>query len=505
LKENGAMSEQLDLLLINPGDRASSYQRLGASLAAIEPPIWTGLLASFVRGKGYSVEVLDANAEGLGPRETAERVCGMSPRLAAVIVYGHNPSASTQNMPAAGALCRQAKELAPDLPLLLLGGHVAALPEQTLREEAADFVCGGEGPYTLTDLLSALREPNPDLSKVRGLLYRDGQRVVANPAAPLVEDLDGEMPGLAWDLLPMHLYRAHNWHCYGDLHRQPYGAIYTTLGCPFHCSFCCIQAPFRSGEQLLGRKKLKSYRLWSPDAVLRQIGLLVERHGVRHIKFADEMFVYNKSHVRTICEGIIAHGWDVNIWAYARVDTIQDEMLPLLKKAGFNWLAFGIEAGSDKVRDGVSKGINRQGILNAMQRVRDAGIYIGANYIFGLPDDDLGSMQETLDLAMEIRSEFANFYCAMAYPGSNLYSHAVSKGWPLPSSWEGFAQFSRKTQPLPTNHLSAAEVLRFRDRAFQLYHRDPGYLQHMEKLFGPDTVKHIREMTSEPITRDLLA
>ncbi len=132
----------------------------------------------------------------------------------------------------------------------MIGGHVAALPERTLREEEIDFVAGGEGFATLTALAAALKTTAPALAKVPGLWYRDEEQIRSNPDVPLVSDLDQEVPGvLGWYLLPMTKYRAHNWHCLGGSPRQPYAAIYTTLGCPYHCSFCCIQAPFRQGEQ----------------------------------------------------------------------------------------------------------------------------------------------------------------------------------------------------------------------------------------------------------------
>ena len=106
------------------------------------------------------------------------------------------------------------------------------------------------------------------------------------------------MPGPAWDLLPMSRYRAHNWHCLGGLDRQPYAALYTTLGCPYHCSFCCIQIPFKSGEEAGGvRGTTNSYRYWSPDTVIQQLDVLVNNYGVRNVKIADEMFVLNRRHV----------------------------------------------------------------------------------------------------------------------------------------------------------------------------------------------------------------
>lgn len=493
----------LDLVLVNPGARRQIYQTLGSTLSAIEPPVWTALLATFARKRGFSVEIVDSHAEDLTPQETAKRVADAAPRLVAVVAYGHQPSASTQVMPAAGAICTAVKQAAPDLKVLLVGGHVAALPERTLREEAADFVCGGEGPYTLLDLLQALGSAHPDYAKVRGLWYRDGNAIRTTPPAPLVGNLDQEMPEMAWDLLPMDRYRAHNWHCFGDLRRQPYASLYTTLGCPYHCSFCCIQAPFKTGEQALGYKEsVNSYRFWSPKATADQIGRLVTEYGVRNIKFADEMFVLNMRHVHGVCDLLIERGYDLNIWAYARVDTVRGaDTVEKLKRAGFNWLCFGIEAGSERVRADVDKRFDEDEIYKTIERVRAGGINVIGNYIFGLPEDDLDTMQETLDMALDLNCEFANFYSAMAYPGSQLYNVALQNRWPLPKSWSGYSQHARDTLPLPTRHISGLEVLRFRDHAFQVYFSNPRYLEMVERKFGRGTVEHIREMASFTLDR----
>jgi radical SAM superfamily enzyme YgiQ (UPF0313 family) len=495
---------KLDLVLVNPGGRSNIYQSLGSALTAIEPPVWAGLMGTFVRQRGFSVDIIDAEAEDLTPEQTAQRVMDLTPRLTAVVVYGHQPSASTQNMPGASAICTAVKQRAPGLTTILVGGHAAALPERTLQEEDADFVCGGEGPITLVELLSALREsPRPDLRRVRGLWYREEGHAQGSSPAPLVQELDTAMSGLAWDLLPMERYRAHNWHCFGHLERQPYASIYTTLGCPYHCTFCCIQAPFKTGEAVLGIKEsVNSYRFWSPTVVVDQLANLVERYGVRNVKIADEMFVLNLKHVHGLSDAIAARGLELNIWAYARVDTVRsDETLEKLKRAGVNWLAFGIESASERVRRDVDKGFKQDLIFTTIERVRNAGINIIANFIFGLPEDDLESMQETLDMALELNCEFANFYCAMAYPGSALYATALQEGWPLPSRWSGYSQHAVDTLPLPTKHLPASEVLLFRDHAFHVYFSSLRYLEMVERKFGRDTVAHINEMTSHKLLR----
>ena len=493
----------LDLVVVNPGGRSTVYQALGASLAAVEPPVWAGLLATFAGRRGFSVEIVDAEADELDAAATAERVVALGPRLTAVVVYGHQPSASTQNMPAASAVCAEIKRRQPAQPVVLVGGHAAALPERTLREETADFVCGGEGPYTVVELLEALIAGGEGgFAKVRGLWYRQDGEARSTPPAPLVRDLDAEMPGIAWERLPMAKYRAHNWHALGQPSRRPYAALYTTLGCPYHCSFCCIQAPFKSGEQTLGyRSGTNSYRFWSPAAVLAQIDRLVEDYGVRNIKIADEMFVLNARHVLGICDAIIERGHDLNIWAYARVDTVKPAMLDRLRRAGVTWLAFGIEAASERVRDDVSKGFEQDLVVKTIEEVRAAGINVIANFIFGLPEDDLASMQATLDLALDLNCEFANFYCAMAYPGSALYEMARRVGWALPEQWSGYSQHAVDTLPLPTKHLSAAEVLRFRDHAFTRYFTDARYLDLVAQKFGPAAVDDIRHMTAHRLER----
>ena len=223
--------------------------------------------------------------------------------------------------------------------------------------------------------------------------------------------------------------------------------------------------------------------------------------GVKNIKIADEMFVLNKRHVVGICDLIIERGYDLNIWAYTRVDTVKNGMVDKMKQAGINWLAFGIEAANDRVRDEVQKGVNQDDIADVIAKVRDAGIYVIGNYIFGLPEDDLETMQQTLDMAIELNCEFSNFYSAMAYPGSELYDVAVREGWKLPDTWAGYSQHAIDTLPLPTKYLPASEVLRFRDEAFQTFYHNPRYLDMVTQKFGAATTQHIQEMTAHKLER----
>jgi len=484
----------MDIVLINPGDRKQVFQGLGEDYSAIEPPFWIAVMAAYLRNNGFGVAVIDSNAENISPAETAEKVKSLNPLLAAVIVYGSQPSASTQNMTIAGKICGAIKENSPTK--VAIGGlHPSALPKQTLEEESVDFVIEGEGPFTLIGLLEELKRGGSDYSKVPGLWYHDDGDIKNNSRAPLIKDLDEVLPLAAWDLLPMKKYRAHNWHCFDDIkNRMPYGAVYTSLGCPYSCVFCCINAPF-------GKSGIR-YR--SPELVVKEIGALVNGYGVKNVKIVDELFVLSEKHYMTIVDMLIEKKYGLNIWAYARVDTVKPENLKKMKQAGINWLALGIESANPDVRDGAQKRMRVKDIKNVVQAIQNEDLRVIGNYIFGLPDDTIDTIQETLDMAMDLNCEFANFYCAMAYPGSKLYDTAIKEGWELPKEWHGFSQHSYEMLPLPTRHISAKEVLKFRDNAFHKYYENPSYLAMLESKFGKPVREHIEMMTKTRLKRRLL-
>ncbi|MBI3556731.1 MAG: radical SAM protein, partial [Deltaproteobacteria bacterium] len=369
----------------------------------------------------------------------------------------------------------------------------SALPERTLVEGPYQYVVQGEGPYTILGLLQTIKDGSMALDKVPGLWFKKDGKPVGNAMAEKIKDLDKELPAQAWDLLDMSLYRAHNWHCFDHIDkRQPYASLQTSLGCPYKCSFCCINAPFGGS----------GIRYWSPENIIAQIDVLVNKYGVKNIKIPDEMFVLNEKHVLGICDLIIERGYDLNIWAYARVDTVKEKFIGKLKQAGFRWLALGIESGSKQVRDGVEKGRFGDVDIDAVvSKIRAAGIYVCANYIFGLPDDTNESMQETLDMALRLNTEWANFYSAMAYPGSQLYTLALQNNLPLPEDWLGYSQHAFETLPLPTATLSGAEVLAFRDKAFKEYYTSPAFLSMMREKFGANVVEHLVQMTKYDLKR----
>lgn len=482
---------KIDIVLIKPGSQKQLYGDLSDfRLTAIEPPLWAAILSGYLKHLGYSVILFDAEVENWDYDQTAKKAIEVDPLLVAVVVSGSNPSASTMNMTGAGEIVTLIHDQAPNIKTLLCGLHPSALPEKTISEENIDFVCQGEGFYTLPLLIDALKSGADDF-QIDGLWYKKDHGIVSNPRPPLMKNLD-EVPIPAWDLLPMEKYRAHNWHCFDHIEeRQPYAVLYTSLGCPFDCSFCCINALF--GKHMIRYRSL--------DKVMEELDFLVNTYGIKNIKIIDEMFALNEKRIIAFCDMIIERNYDLNMWAYARVNTVSEKMLSKMKQAGINWVAYGFESGSQRVISDVTKGYNMAQVEKVVDMTYNQGMHICANFIFGLPEDDFDSMNETLKLMLDINAEWANIYSAMAYPGSRLYEMAIENEWPLPESWAGYSQYAYETLPLPTRYLNGGQVLSFRDYAFQTYYSNPRYLNMMNKKFGSGTVSHIQEMASKKLKR----
>lgn len=486
----------MDILLINPGGtRKAVYQDLGKVFSAIDTPFWLALTAGYLRDKGFSVGVLDANAENLGLDEAVARVVSARARYAAVVCYSQQANVCAPIMVAVNALVQKLKEQQSEQKVLLSGWHPSALPERSLTESGADYVIKGEGFAAFAALLSGTVP-----AEVPGLYYRgDDGKPRGNPQAGNIQNLGAELAGPAWDLLPMDKYRAFSWMCMRDFsERNRFASIFTSLGCPYKCKFCAIHATY--GEHRL--------REWPPEWVLQQIDILVQRYKVKHINIHDELFVFNPRHYRPIAEGIIARGYDLNINAFARVDVlakISDADLHLLKAAGFHWLKLGIETGNKDIRAAVGKdSYSLETVKEAVRRAHAAGIDFCANFMFGLPGDDYESMQATLNLAFELLPAFPSFFCTMAIPGSELYEEALREGVSLPDTWLGYASQGYDFLPLPTEKLSARQVLEFRDYAFDAYFKNPRFLHMIESKFGLEARRHLEQMCAIKLKRRLL-
>ena len=507
--------DNLDCLFLVTKSSKKTYQKLSRTYSAIEPPTWALLLAESTRSVGFKVDILDANAENLSVEEILKRIKYNSPNLICLVVYGQNVNAGTTNMSGAIHTSEYLKKFI-STPISIIGSHVQALPIETLKKEKSiDFVFTNEGVYSLRNLLKLSDFSSNNLSKIKGIAFRNQNKIIINAPEKIVpnEKMDIDLPGYAWDLLPfkkkpLDLYRAPMWHAEYDFEkRTPYASLQTSLGCQFGCNFCMINILNRNDNDEIGvASNYSKMRFWSTNFVIKEFDKLIKM-GVRTIRIVDEMFLLNPKYYIPLCEQLAERNKDdsLRIWSYSRIDTVKrPEILKLVRRAGIKWLALGIESGERSVRLEVDKGkFEDVDVRKVIQKVHEADINVMANYIFGLPGDTKETVKKTFDLSLELCTAGWNTYGAMALPGSYLYKKALEEGKQLPDTYEGFSFHSYETLPLPTEKLSAKEIITLRDEAFNQYHNHKPFLNLIEKKFGKEAVKNIVEMTKITLKRKI--
>ena len=507
--------KKFDCIFLVAKSSSKTYQKLSVTYSAIEPPTWALLLAQSTRSIGFEVGIIDANAEDINEKEILEKIKKFSPKIICFVVYGQNVNAGTTNMSGAVFLANFLKKNI-NTPISIIGSHVQALPKETLKKEKSiDFVFTNEGVYALRNILKLKKFTSDELANVKGIAYRNNNKIQINEPEQIVpnDKMDIDLPGYAWDLLPfknqpLDLYRAPMWHAEYDFEkRSPYASLQTSLGCQFGCNFCMINIINRNDNDEIGvASKYSKMRFWSPDFIIKEFDKLIKM-GVRTIRIVDEMFLLNPKYYIPLCEKLVERNKDdsLRIWSYSRIDTVKrPEILELVRKAGIKWLALGIESGDKAVRLEVDKGkFEDVDVQKVIDRVHQADINVMANYIYGLPGDTNETIKKTFELSLKLCTAGWNTYGAMALPGSYLYKKALEDGVKLPDSYEGYSFHSYETLPLPTETLSAKEVITLRDEAFDKYHNHKPFLNLIEKKFGKKAAENIVEMTKIKLKRKI--
>lgn len=483
------------LVLVTVNNRKGLYASTADELAAVAPNIQMGLLTAYIKSRNIEVVQIDSEWLKLSIEELIDLVNEYDPLLFGIICTGANPSSSTMTMSGIIDFCKKAAgKLNNEMKCFVWGAHPTVLPERTLRETGVDFVIRGEGFQAIEDLYNTLK-CDDDVDKIAGLSYTrktngNGKtEYTHNEDAVLVKDLD-ILPDIDWNSMNPLKYKAHNWHCFGDINgRSPYAVLWTSFGCPYQCSFCSI-------NNLFG-KRVQRFR--SVDRVIQEISLLVEKFNVKHIKILDELFVVKPSRIEAFCDKLEEKGYDLNMWAYARVDTVNKHLLRRLKKVGMNWISYGFETATPETLKDIHKGATKERAEEVIKMTKEEGLNICADVMFGLWEDDNEAMERTYEFLVRYNFEWANVYPVFAYPGTPLFN-----GEKTAVNWNTYSLYGYDCEPMGTKYLTPKEVLKFRDEAFVRYHGRPEYLRMIESKFGVETKEHILRMLKVPLKRRLL-
>jgi len=487
------MKNKIILLTINA--KRTLYGVTCDDLSAIQPNILMGLLASYIKSKGIEVEIIDETFDFSIP-DYCEYIRKENPVLFGVICCGANPSSSTMSMVGVIKFFKEYnKNKSENSISFIYGGHPSVVPERSLRETDADFVIIGEGYKTIVNLYNqAIINPNV-FEFIDGIAFFTNKGKFINTGFPKLIDVN-ELPIVDWREMNPNKYRAHNWHCFSHIkERAPYGVIWTSMGCPYACSFCVINSIFGK----------RTYRMRNMQSVLKEIDLLVTKYNVKNIKILDELFVIKHPRMDEFIEGLEKRGYDLNMWSYGRMDTVTPQLLKRLKKVGMNWISYGFESVSEKILNNVKKEYKIKYYNEIVKMTKDAGMNICADFIAGLWEDDYDTLQETYEFICKHNFEWLNIYPAFAYPGTPMYNEYVKEGRIFePEDWSEYALYGYNCKPLRSCYLSSREILKWRDEHFIAYVSRPEYLNMIKDKFGEDTYNHIKEMIKKPLRRKLL-
>ena len=386
--------------------RSSRFSRDRVQVMAF-PPLGIETLAPVLREHGHAVRLFDTCHPQMKEEHIAAEVGEEQPDVIALSFL------STTSYPAAQSMAKRLKRQAPDTPIIL-GGVFATMNAAKILAECpyVDFIGVGEGEELLIDFLDHIDRPG----EVFGLVWRRGDQIVENPDRPPIRDLD-RFPYPDRKSLPIDYIESMPLDVPAVLSLDRYCTMQTSRGCPYKCIYCDI-------PMLTDGK----WRCRSPENVLGEMQQLNDE-GYRSIYLTDDHFLLKRKRIQAICEGIIEHGLEFRWGCEGRVDSIAVDQFPLMAKANCSFLAFGIEAGTQKVLDRLKKNQTLEQIENAVDAAKRHGIDTAHGFfLVGSPDETEADILESFRFAARLKLDTFGFNRLCAYRGTPLWQEYIDRG-----------------------------------------------------------------------------
>jgi len=418
-------------------------------------PMWLAYATGVLEEEGFDVRLVDAPAQGQGLDEIMDIVKDFRPDMAVV-------DTSTPSIYNDVKVAAKIKEILPDCTTVLVGPHVSALPEETLKlDPGVDAVAREEYDYTVRDLARAVEEGR-DLKGVQGITFRQNGKILHTQDRPMIDDLD-KIPFVS------RVYQRHlNVRDYFyAICQHPEVTIITGRGCPHRCTYCVYPQTFQ------GRR----YRARTAKNVVEEFEFIAETFPfVKEVFIEDDTFTVDRKRCREICQGLIKAGNRISWTANARAD-VDLETLKQMKKAGCRLLCVGVESGNQKVLNNIKKGVSLKGIRRFFRDAKMAGILVHGCFLVGNRGDNRQTLEETLNFAKELNPDTAQFFPLMVYPGTEAYQWAKSENNVLTEDFsEWVTEEGLHNCVVKMSDLSNADLVEFCDRARREFYIRPRYL-----------------------------
>lgn len=439
----------MDILFINPPSPDNSiiirdFNRSGRTSKEriIWPQTSLAYLAAMVP-KNLEIEILDCIAERMNWDKFSKILNIKKPRY----VVSHVITSTAKNDL---KVFEEAKKIGAIT--ITMGPHVTELSEKTLRENLSlDFIMLGEPEITFKELIENLENKVHDFGNIKGLGYRVKGEVKINERREFLANLD-ELPFPRHDLLPLDKYVF-------PFMASKFTFVLSERGCPFPCTFC--------RQPIMWKRKIRHR---SPENIIKELKIL-KKIGLEEFIFHSDTFTIDKNIVMKLCQMMLDEKLNFKWACNSRVDTIDEEMLKLMKKAGCWMIAYGIESGSPEILKKCEKEVTVEQIEEAVRLTHKIGIKIYGYFIIGLLDETKKSIQETIDLSKRLPITFAIFHVASPYPGTKFYQQIKEGKWLVSERWEDIDQGG--TSPINYPQLSGKEIMTGVKKAYRSFYMRP--------------------------------
>lgn len=395
-----------------------------------------GTLSAVLEKAGHRTALIDSTF-GISDNEILKTAKKFKPDVLAI-------TAASNDLENAKRITRLLKS-AFDIPSICGGFHPTIAPEETIKENCFDVVCVGEGERALLEFVDSLESGRAN-HKIQNLWFKTKEGIIRNPVGPLTEELD---------LLPLPNRELFD---YAKYLRWNHGtaSFVTTRGCPFSCTYCINHV-----LQKLYSRNGKYVRYRSIESVIAEIKQVLKKYGekVKSLEFYDDTFTLDKERVKRFC-AIYKKEIGMPFVINARAETVSEEMLRQLKKAGCVRISIGVESGDEKIRRNVlNRHMSNDQIINAFNWARKAGIKTYSFNMVGIPFETHDSIKKTIELNQKIKPDFIGVSIFNAYKGTELYNTCKKNKWLIKD--EPAESYFRSTNVAHPN-FSQKELVRIR-------------------------------------------
>jgi anaerobic magnesium-protoporphyrin IX monomethyl ester cyclase len=417
------------------------------------PPLGLMYLAGYLeKNSNHQVKILDCLIEKMDYTQLGRAVLEENPDIVGITVL-------TFTLPAVLETIKTVKRANSKIRIILGGAHVHIYPQESMEMKGVDFCVLGEGEKPLKELLDNLDNVEA-LYRTKGVVFRDGDKIINTGPQPFIQDLDS-LPFPARHLVPYKKYTS------VLATRFPVTTMITSRGCPFKCLFC--------DRPHMGNM----FRARSANNVVDEIEACAKL-GIKEIFIYDDTFSVDRQRVMDVCNEIIKRGIDMAWDIRTRVNTVDQEMLYLLKKAGCQRIHYGVEAGTEKILKVLRKGITIEQVEKAFAWTKKAKIQILAYFMIGSPTETKEDILQTIKLAQRLNPDYVTFGIVNPYPATDLYRMGLEQGVLPYDYWKEFAKNPsagfRPYLHFWEKELSKEELSLLMKKAYRSFYFRPGYV-----------------------------